>query len=408
MYPNFLIIFTLLLCSSSALEAKGRRFMAKPWKGSAIGPGFGGLYLKLAPSVNIVQKKARSSVVNLVHTKTLDVQILSYDLVKDSLGAVKIFVLPAGDYRVLQVGIKVNKGTLQYSGPSQETIRVKQQQINDGGKWFVYDASRGRIGFSRQLPGARQNVSNITNPQKRSNMRMIPATPKLPSAAGRKLTKRNTTTLNRRSVVPKHRTPVLPSAKKKNKVIANKPVQQLRSPKLIRTKNIRKSGGNKPVQRLSAKTVNNRRRYNQAKKFTGALGDKKKIKKFNLPVGKNKGKGQMRATYAFRQTVAFVYKVDVGGVNAYSKAISRAISVKDKEFRQCYKNALEDVADLQGMLKYKFIYEQGQTQFTELKLVSENVRNTDFIDCIYWKMAGLGISFKRDLKGSATLVFTTQ
>ncbi len=117
-----------------------------------------------------------------------------------------------------------------------------------------------------------------------------------------------------------------------------------------------------------------------------------------------KGFGFRKVIRATR-SIDMRYGLDLFKMNTHARDMVRVIETNDGDIRSCYTDLLDKSPDSRGKLIYSFVYSGIDQGIKSLKIKENTIKNSEFQECLYFKLRGLTFPLRQSLAGELSFQF---
>lgn len=134
--------------------------------------------------------------------------------------------------------------------------------------------------------------------------------------------------------------------------------------------------------------------------FTGSVLSRYK------PIAADKNK-DFRRVFRSTRSIQMVYKLDLFRMNSHAAEMAKVLQANDADIRSCYTDLIDKQSDAKGNLIYSFVYSGINQGIKSMKVKSTGpkLKDTEFSECLYFKLRGLTFPLRQSLAGELSFQF---
>jgi|GEM_PF-1660169 len=115
---------------------------------------------------------------------------------------------------------------------------------------------------------------------------------------------------------------------------------------------------------------------------------------------------ELRDTAPLEQKeVQYFFRMDLYNNNMFGPFIASRVAAADEEFRQCYRDALEQQPDLKGHALIKFLISKKRHRLKKVRITESTLNNRDMHDCLLLNLKKLEYPAEKNMLGEIDMIF---
>jgi hypothetical protein len=115
---------------------------------------------------------------------------------------------------------------------------------------------------------------------------------------------------------------------------------------------------------------------------------------------------ELRDTAPVEQAeVQYFFRLDLYKNNMFGPFIASRVAAADEEFRQCYRDAIEQQPDLKGHALIKFLISKKRHRLKKVRITESTLNNRDMHDCILVNLKKLEYPAEKNMLGEIDMIF---